>query len=134
MAKLTFSLEELISILNANEVLPSRILRPRVRDNTIHFVIRTGSFILPLLPASITYSGLEGNNAIFDLNIVSGRLNKVVSRLDRLLELDVPACMKLDYPKLIVDVDKLLKDKNISGVRVKEIYLENGRFTIVTCM
>jgi len=40
--------------------------------------------------------------------------------------------MKLDPPRLYVDVDALLKKKSIKGVCVKDIMFENGEFTIVT--
>ena len=32
-----------------------------------------------------------------------------------------------------IDVEKLLEEKNIKGIRVKDIILENGEFTITTC-
>jgi hypothetical protein len=40
--------------------------------------------------------------------------------------------MKLDYPKLSVNIDKLLQEKNFTGARVKDILFEDGEFTIVT--
>jgi hypothetical protein len=133
MARMTFSLEELLGILISNKLLPGEILRLRVQGESIHFVIRTHSFILPLIPASLRYLSLDNNNAIFELTIVSNRLNKAVSWLNQILELKIPAYMKLEYPQLIVDVDKLLEDKDIRGVKVKDIFIENGEFTIVTC-
>jgi len=133
MAKMTFSLEELIKILISNELLPGEILRPRVEGERIHFVIRTNSFILPFIPASLRYLSFNDNNAMFELVIVSSNQSKEVSRLNQLFELKIPAYMKLEYPKLFVDVDKMLKEKNIRDVRVKDISLEAGEFTIVTC-
>ena len=133
MAKITFSLEELLGILISNKLLPGEILRLRVQGESIHFVIRTHSFILPFIPASLRYLSLDNNNATFELTIVSNRLNKAVSWLNQMLELKIPAYMKLEYPQLIVDVDKLLKDKNIRGVKVKDISIEDGELTIVTC-
>jgi hypothetical protein len=41
--------------------------------------------------------------------------------------------MKFDYPKILVDVDKLLEQRGIRGVRVKDILLQEGELTIVTC-
>ena len=40
--------------------------------------------------------------------------------------------MKLEYPRLYVDVDGLLQRKNIRGLCVKDIFFEAGEFTIVT--
>jgi len=44
----------------------------------------------------------------------------------------MPTCMKLEYPILSVDIDKLLAERNIRGVRVKEMFFEDGDFTLVT--
>ncbi len=132
MAKISFSLEELLKILISNELLPRQIIRTKVKDQRVHFVIRTNVFILPYIPASLKYIGFENNNAIFELIIVHGHLNKAVNWFNQALKLKIPACMKLEYPNISVDIDKLLKEKNIKGVRVKDIFFENGQFTIVT--
>lgn len=132
MAKITFNLEELIQILISNELLRGEILRPKVEGDRIHFVIRTNSFILPYIPASLGYMDFSDNLATFELTIVSSYLNKAVSRLKQILQLKLPVYMRLEYPKIFVDVDKLLKEKNISGIRVKDISLKGGDFTIIT--
>ena len=132
MAKITFSLEELLKILISNELLPRQIIRARVKGQRVHFIIRTDAFILPFIPASLKYISFDNNNAIFELTIASGHLNKAVNRLNQALKLKIPACMKLEYPNISVDIDKLLKEKNIKGVRVKDIFFENGDFTIVS--
>ena len=133
MAKITFNLEELIQIILSNELLRGEILRPKVEGDRIHFVIRTNSFILPYIPASLGYLSFSDNQAIFELTIVSSYLNKAVSRLKQILQLKLPAYIKLEYPKIFVDVDKLLKEKNIKGIRVKDISFKGGEFTIITC-
>lgn len=133
MAKITFNLKELIQILISNELLRGEILRPKVEGDRIHFVIRTNSFILPYIPASLGYLSFSDNQAIFELTIVSSSLNKAVSRLKQILQPKIPAFTRLEYPKIFVDVDELLKEKNIRGVRVKDISFEDGEFTIITC-
>ena len=133
MAKITFNLEEIIEILISNKLLPPEITRVRVKDEKIHFVIRTDSFILPFIPASLKYLSFSNNNVIFELTIVSGHLSKAVNFLNQALTLKIPVYMKLEYPQLSVDVDKLLKEKKFTGVRVKDILFEAGEFTIVTC-
>ena len=133
MAKITFSLEELTQLLISNELLRGEILRPKVEGERIHFVIKTNSFILPYIPASLGYLGYGDNLAAFELTIVSSYLNRAVSRLKQILQLKLPVYIKLEYPKIFVDVDKLLKEKNIRGIRVKDISLKGGEFTITTC-
>jgi len=132
MAKITFSLEELLKILISNELLPHQIMRVRVKGQRVHFVIRTNAFILPFIPASLRYVSFDNNNAIFELTIVSGHQNKAVNGLNQALKLKIPACMKLEYPNFSIDIDKLLEEKNIRGVQVKDILFENDEFTIVT--
>jgi len=133
MAKITFSLDELTQILISNELLRGEILRPKVEGDRIHFVIKTNSFILPYIPASLGYMGFSDNLATFELTIVSSYLNKAVSRLKQILQLKLPVYINLEYPKIFVDVDKLLKEKNIRGIRVKDISFDGGEFTITTC-
>jgi hypothetical protein len=38
----------------------------------------------------------------------------------------------LEYPKVFVDINRLLKVRNIRGIQVRDIVLENGEFAIVT--
>ncbi len=132
MAKITFSLDELLKILFSNELIQRQIIRARVKGQRVHFVIRTNSFVLPYIPASLRYISFDNNNAIFELTIASGHLNKALSWLNQSLKLKITACMKLEYPNISVDIDKLLKEKNIKGVQVKDIFFENGDFTIVS--
>ena len=133
MAKITFGLDELTQILISNELLRGEIVRPKVEGDRIHFVIKTNSFILPYIPASLGYIGFSDNLAIFELTIVSSYLNKAVSRLKQILQLKLPVYINLEYPKFLVDVDMLLKEKNIRGIQVKDISLKDGEFTITTC-
>ena len=64
--------------------------------------------------------------------MVGGHLNKAISWLNQAFKLKIPAYMKLEYPNIFVDIDQLLKEKNIRGVRVKDIFFEDGEFAIVT--
>jgi hypothetical protein len=132
MVIITLNLEELTRILISNKLLRDEILRPKVEGDRIHFVIKTNSFILPYIPASLAYSDFSDNQAIFELTIVSSYLNKVVGRLKQILQLELPAYMKLEYPKIFIDADKLLEEINIKGIRVKDISFKNGVFTITT--
>jgi hypothetical protein len=132
MAKITFNLEEITKIVISNKLLPPEIIRVRVKGEKVHFVIRTSSFILPYIPASLKYLSFSNNNVIFELTIVSSHLSKAKNWLNEALKLRIPAYMKLDYPKLSVDIDKLLQEKNFTGIRVENILYEAGEFTIVT--
>ncbi len=131
MAKITFGLQELLDIVVSNELLPRQVVRIRVKGEKIHFVIKTNTFILPFIPASLGYVGFDGSNALFKLTNVSGPVNKVMGRLHQALKLKMPDFVTLEYPKVSVDIDKLLKEKNIRGIQVRDIVFNDGRFTIV---
>ena len=134
MAKITFSLQELIDIVVSNELLPQQVVRIRVKGKKIHFVVKTNAFILPYVPASLGYVSFDGKNAIFKLTDVSGPVNKIMGWLHQALKLKMPAFVTLEYPKVFIDVDRLLKENNIRGIQVKDIALKDGRFTITTDM
>ncbi len=133
MAKITFNLEEITEIVLSNRLLPPEIIRVRVKGEKVHFVIRTSSFILPYIPASLRFLRFSDNNALFELTIISVHLSKAINWLNQALKLRIPSYMKLEYPQLSVDIDKLLKEKNFTGIRVENILYEAGEFTIVTC-
>lgn len=132
MAKIVFGFEELLELLVCNQLLPGSIARVRVKGERIHFAIKTNSFLLPFVPASLKYLRLEGSHIVFELAIVSDRASKAIGRLNQMLEPKMPTYAKLEYPILSVDIDKLLAEKNIRGLCVKEISFEEGEFTIVT--
>ncbi len=132
MAQLTFNLEELVEIVNSNGLLPPEIIRLRVKGEKIHFVIRTGSLILPYIPASARYVSFDGDNAIFELTVVSSHANKAVGRLNELVKVKMPDHMKLDYPHVTVEINRLLEDENVKSLRVRNILFEDGRFTIIS--
>lgn len=132
MAKITFSLQELIDIVASNELLPEQVVRVRVKGKKIHFVVKTNAFILPYVPASLGYVRFDGENAIFKLTDVSGPVNKIMGWLHHALKLKMPAFVMLEYPKVFVNIDGLLKERNIRGIQVKDIVLKDGEFSIFT--
>ena len=132
MATLKLSLEEFVEILTANKLLPPEIIRPRVKGEVLHFVIRTGSFILPYIPASLRYLSFNDNVAIFELTIVSSAVGRAISWLKQTLKPQIPAFMKLEYPNISIDIDKLFQEKNIRNIRVNDIFFDNGEINIVT--
>ena len=132
MAKITFGLQELLDIVVSNQFLPRQIARLRVKGDRVHFVIKTNSFILPFIPASLGYQSFDGSHAIFEFTLVSGHVNKAIGWLHEALRVQMPAFVTLDYPKVLIDIDRLLREKNIKGIQVKDIVFENGQFAIVT--
>jgi hypothetical protein len=132
MAKIIFSIEELIKILISNGLLPKNIIRVKVKGDNVHFYIKTQSFILPFVPASLRFLSFNNNNVTFELTVVSDKVSKTIGRFDQLLDFEMPAYMKLEYPNIIVDIDKLLQEKNIRGLQLKSVFFENDEFVVET--
>jgi len=132
MAKLTFTAEELVEVAVSNGLLPPEIVRMKVKGERIHFVIKTGSFVLPYIPASLKYLRFDGDNAVFELSVVSSHATKAMGRLKNLIELNMPGYVRLEYPNVFVEINRLLEDKNVKSLRVKDILFEDGEFSITT--
>lgn len=133
MAKITFTVEELVGILASNKISPVEITHPKVEGETIHFIIRTGLFILPFVPVKLRYLNFEDGRACFELVIVSGHLDKLMEQFEGSFTPKLPAYIQLEYPKICVGIARLLEENNIRGVRVSDISFEQGGFTIETC-
>jgi len=132
MAKITFTNTELLNILISNELLPKKVSRPKVEGQEIHFTVETNLPLLQYVPASLKFLSFTDNNAIFELTVVNSSLSKTISRLNLLSKLNVPDYVKIDFPKISVDVNDLLRQRNIRGVQLKDILFDNGEFTIIT--
>ncbi|MBN2181578.1 MAG: hypothetical protein JW715_06670 [Sedimentisphaerales bacterium] len=132
MAKITFTLDELTEILVSNELLPKNIVRITGKGDNVSFYVKTQTFIIPFIPATLKFLSFDNNNVIFELTVISSQINKAIGRLDQLLELKMPEYIKLEHPNIIVNIDKLLQEKNVRGVQVKNVLFENGEFVITT--
>jgi hypothetical protein len=132
MAKITFNLEELKEVLVSNEILPKMILRPKVEGDEVHFVVDTNLPFLQFIPLTLRYLNYTDKNAIFEISAVNGNLHKTISRSNLMSRLDIPEYIEIDYPKIYVNVNQLLEIKNIRGILLRDVFFEDGAFTIVT--
>ena len=132
MANITFTLEELLALLLSNNLLPSQIVRAQIKDDSFHFAVKTDTFILPFVPASLKFLNYENNIATFELTLVSGHFNKALGMFGGSFESKLPEYVKLELPNVLVDIEKLLEKKNIKGIRIKDVTFRTGRFSIIT--
>ena len=132
MANITFTLEELLALLLSNNLLPSQIVRPQIKDDSFHFAVKTDAFILPFVPASLKFLSYENNIATFELTLVSGHFNKALGMFGGSFESKLPEYVKLELPNVLVDIDKIIHKKNIKGIRIKDVTLDSGKFSITT--
>lgn len=131
MAKIVFSLEELLSVLTANDVLPEQVQQARANGDTVEFVIKTGVFILPMVPVSLKYAGYEGGEITFEMSVAGGRFSDVIGGFAKQFESKMPPGVRLEFPQIYVDVGKLLESKNIRGVSLSEVSVNDGEFAVV---
>ena len=134
MAKITFSLKEIIEILDRNEQMHKDITDLHVEQKTVHFKIRTGIPMVNLIPASATYVDFEHNVIRFEMKIhrIGDTLaKKAVNWLTGKHADRIPPFISFDYPSLFVDIKNAI-DTNIQGVIVEDIVHENGHFTVTT--
>ena len=132
MAKIIFTLDEVLKIITSNNLLPKQIVRAEVKNDSIHFSIRTEAFVLPFIPASLKYESFKDNIATFQLNLVSGHFNKALGFFGKSYESKLPEYIKLELPKVLVDIEKLFHAKNIKGICIIEVNQDSDKFTIIT--
>ena len=134
MAKITFSLKEIIEILDQNEQIHRDITDLRVEGETVHFKIKTGIPLVPLVPASATYENFEHNILTLRMHIQrvgSALAKKAVHWMTARHSEKIPPFITIDYPELYIDVKRAI-DTNIKGVVVEDILHEDGHFTVTT--
>jgi hypothetical protein len=131
MAVITFTYEELLEILKSNNLLPGQIAKAEVKNGCFHFTVRTENFLLPFVPASLRYQSFENNFAIFELTVVSSHFNKAIGWFSQSLQARLPEYVKLSLPNVLFDMEKLFQEKNIKGIRIKEIIHEPCQFTVI---
>jgi hypothetical protein len=132
MAKITFNLEELKEVLVSNAVLPKVILRPKVEGEEVHFVVDTNLPFLQFIPLTLRYLNYTDNNAIFEIGVENDNLHKTINRFNLISRLNIPEYIKIDFPKIYINVNELLELNNIRGILLKDIFFKRGKFTIVT--
>ncbi len=131
MAVITFTYDELLEILKSNNLLPAQIAKAEIKNECFHFSVRTETFLIPFVPASLRYLSYENNIVTFELTVVSSHFNKALGWFTQSLQARLPDYLKLDLPNLLFDMEKLFQERNIKGIRIKEIIHEPCQFTVI---
>jgi hypothetical protein len=133
MGKIILTDEELGHILISNKLLPKEILHPKFEGDRIRFAVKTNLPFVQFIPVSLKYLSFNDKNAIFELTVVNSGFSKIISQLNLFSKIDVPASVKLDFPRVFVDVNELLKEMNIKGIQLDDVIFDDGKFTLMTC-
>ena len=87
---MTFTLDELLGVIQSNNLLPPQITKTEIKDGSIHFVVKTEAFLIPYIPASLKYVSFENDTVTFELNIVGGHFNKALGFFSKSIESKIP--------------------------------------------
>lgn len=141
MAKIIFSVEEIREILLSNDRvrIPPYIKNLRVGGDNISLIVEIGKTGIPLIPfvpllipISARFVRFDKPVAVFEITNKTRLTKGIVDLLIPIFKDKMPECVEVDYPNIHVDVNKLLVEKNVKGVRVEEIVFDDGKFTVVT--
>ncbi|HUW18193.1 MAG TPA: hypothetical protein VMW16_02730 [Sedimentisphaerales bacterium] len=133
MATITFSIGELMSILDSDDLLPERITGFDIEDNKVWFRLNTGWPVPETIRVAVEYVDFENGTAILELstNLLIDTFGRLIDRL--LKSLDLPDYVsRVEYSKVYIDINNLLGEK-VKGIRIENIILENGKFFVTTC-
>ena len=128
MAQIILSGDELVCILNANGLVPEEVAEIELAGEEIRLRVKTSWPIFKSIRVGLRFAGFEQGQAV--LQLVTNRL---IDQFDWLVDKVLAGFPLADhgarweYPKLHVDVNKLLR-RQIRGVEITNIVFEEGQF------
>jgi hypothetical protein len=140
MAKIIFSLQEIREILLSNKWIrmPPNIKNLRLGADNIHLIVGMGQTSIPLMPSvpllvpiSTRFVRFDKPVAIFEITNKARLTKGIVNRFIPMLKDIIPDYVKVDYPNIHIDINRLLVEKNVKAVQVEEIVFDGGEFTVV---
>ncbi|MCF7958726.1 MAG: hypothetical protein K9M57_09795 [Phycisphaerae bacterium] len=124
MAKINFSLNELLTIAKANDIKLDRLEDIQVQGNTITVVIATGLPLPKTIKADIEFIDFDNGQAKLEL-----KGNPLVGKFVNMVTL--PTGITFNSPHFIIDVNSLIAQK-VKGLCIESMTLTDGEFTITT--
>ncbi|MGD0572340.1 MAG: hypothetical protein ABSB11_04910 [Sedimentisphaerales bacterium] len=141
MAKLIFSVPEILEIIKSNYSIPWQIEYLRAEKNQAWFRLETGLKFPAKIEVSLEFLRFERDMVIFHTNIEWVTSICSLGIPDMILKLLIRSLLKLkelgiyielnEYPNIAINLNKILTDK-IKGIQVKDVTFDDGLFTITT--
>lgn len=128
MAEIIVSVDELVHILKANNMMPPKVRDIEAYHQGISFKIKTGLFPLMLIRIVVKFTEYADDCAVFE--VVQ---NPLMKKFDWLIHkwiesMQMPEHIrKIEYPAIHIDVNGVLAQQ-LKGVRIKNISFESGLF------
>ncbi len=132
MAQIILSGEELVCILNANGLVPEEVVDLELAGEEIKLRIKTPWPIFKSVRVGLRFTGFEQGQVVLQL-----ATNRLIDQFDWLVDKMLAGFPLADhgarweYPKLHVDVNKLLRQQ-VRGVEVTNVVFAEEQFRITT--
>ena len=124
MALLTFTINEVLELLEANDLKPERLSDVRVEGKVITVVINTGLPFPKTVKADVEYIDLTDGKLKLEL-----KANPMVAKLVNMLPM--PKNIQYNSPFIYVDLNGFIAEK-LKGLSVSDVIMENNQIKIVT--
>ena len=132
MGQIILSTDEIISILQANALVPHQVRDVRTAGEEIKIRVKTSWPLLKSIPVGMRFAGFEDGCVILQVatNVLTDKFSWLV---DRMLESFPLADYggRWEYPRLYLDINRLIQDQ-VRGVTVKDVTFEEGLFYVTT--
>ena len=131
MAEIVISIDELVHILNANNILPPRIREIEKHHQGISFKFRTALFPLMLIRVILKFSGFENDCAIFEV-VQNPLMKKFDWLIHKIIEsMEMPDYIsKIEYPAVHINTKDILAQQ-LKGVQINHIRYKDGLFYVI---
>jgi len=130
VAKITFSIGEVVRILNSGRLVSEPLTEIKTKGDKFLVKLKTGWLAPKYIRAAIKYVDFYNGNVAFEIttNRLIDKFDWLVPRLFKSPHLPdyVSQC---EYPRVCVDINKVLADK-IKGVQIENITFENEQFCV----
>jgi len=127
MAKLIFTLQEVVDIVKQNAELPEKIEDIQAEDNQVMLKINPGK-LLPNIRIKVKFVGFYEGKSV--LRIGTPIPSKIISLLiDIFAKRPEIEGVEIDYPNITIDINGHLKN-SLKGIEVKSIEYSDNVFTL----
>ncbi len=124
MAQLTFTINEVLELLETNDLKHERLSDLRLEGNVITVVINTGLPFPKTVKADVEYIDLTDGKLKLEL-----KANPMVAKLVDMLSM--PQNIEYNSPFIFVDLNGFIA-KKLKGLSVSKVVMENNQITVVT--
>lgn len=125
MAKLIFTLSEIVDIASENISFPDKIESISAKDDKIYLIINPGRYI-PNISITLTFNKFNDGKIFLLINT-----NKSLDIIARVIKGYKYNWLILDFPDIIIEINKFIAEK-VTGVRIEQMLYDGKNMIIHT--